>query len=87
MSSPDERNTNTESKEEVRDDQLEQAVAHLSKAAELLGFAIAIPKPKSDDDPIEGFIVGTPDYIEKISQAHASLFGEKDGETKEVSKV
>lgn len=78
--------TKTESKE-VRDDQLEQAVAHLSKAAELLGFAIAIPTPKSDDDPIEGFIVGTADYIEKISQAHKSLFGDKDASTKEVSDL
>jgi hypothetical protein len=81
---PAEESTGTESIDSQ--ERINKAIGLLSQAAELLGFAIAIPKPKNDDDPVLGIIVGTSDYIDQISEAHAKLFGgpedakaEKDG--------
>ena len=62
----------TEEKKEVNEiseDRLNEAVAYLTKAAEIFGFAIALPKPKSDDDLIEGFLVGTDAFIDKYTKA------------------
>ena len=66
--------------EEVEVDQLTEIVKQLSGIAETLGFNLAIPKPKNEDDPIQGFIIGTPEYIEEITAAHAKLTGQENNE-------
>lgn len=61
---------------ELRDDQLEEAIQLIAKGAEMLGFAVAIPQPKDEDEVVQGLILGTDEYIDQMCECHSKLFGD-----------
>lgn len=55
---------------EIGQEDLDTAVSYLTKAAEMLGFAIALPNPGDDEDAlVDGFLVGTDDFIKRYVEA------------------
>jgi hypothetical protein len=68
----------TSNNEELRDDQLEEAIRLISTGAQMLGFALAIPQPKDEDEIVKGMILGTDEYVDQMCECHEKLFGEKN---------
>lgn len=79
--------SNEKTQEEIEQDQLDQIVQKLGSIAQMLGFQLAIPKPKHDEEPVRGFILGTPEYIEEITAAHAKLTGQENNEGELLEEV
>lgn len=70
--------TMTSNKEELRDDQLDEAIQLIAKGAEMLGFAVAIPQPKDENELVQGLILGTDEYIDQMCECHNKLFGDEN---------
>jgi hypothetical protein len=64
--------------DELTEEQLDEAIKLIARGAEMLGFAVAIPQPKGEDDIVKGLILGTDEYVDQMCECHNKLFGDED---------